>query len=70
MWRGDVREMPEDPKHPGKHINPETGIWPTCEWGYECQRGFVRDARFQVGTEQVIKGTNREKTRKWLRSHG
>lgn len=33
-----VSDMPPDPRHPGKHINPETGIWPACEWGYECQR--------------------------------
>lgn len=31
-------------------------------WGHECARGFVRDARF--GSGQVIKGTNRAKSRK------
>jgi hypothetical protein len=55
--------MPFDPKHPGKHINPETGCWPTCEWGYSCMRGFVSDSRF--GDGEVIKRTNRLTTRKW-----
>lgn len=58
-----VADMPPDLRHPGKHINPETGIWPTCEWGYECQRGFVSSARF--GSGQVIERTNRETTRRW-----
>jgi hypothetical protein len=53
----------DDPKHPGKHINPETGIWPTSEWGAECQRGFSRNARF--GGNRVIAGTNRAVSRKW-----
>jgi hypothetical protein len=45
-----------------KPIDPETGIKPIANWGIECGRGFVRDARFGPG--QVIKGTNRSKTRK------
>jgi hypothetical protein len=43
-------------------IDPETHIKPIREWGPECSRGFVRDARFGPG--QVIKGTNRAKSRK------
>ncbi len=43
-------------------IDPQTQIKPISEWGKECARGFVRDARFGPG--QVIKGTNRNKTRK------
>lgn len=61
-----VADMPADPRRLGKHIKPETGIWPTCEWGYECQRGFVSDSRFGGGT--VIKRTNRQTTRRWLNS--
>lgn len=55
----------DDPAHPGKHIDPETGIWPIAEWGNECGRGFVSDARFSGGKDRVIKRTNRVKTRKW-----
>jgi len=52
-------------KDPQQHtIDPKTGIWPISEWGYECARGFVRDARFSA-TDQVIPGTNRDTTRKW-----
>jgi hypothetical protein len=43
-------------------IDPETGIKPISEWGKACMQGFVRDARFGPGP--VIKGTNRDKTRK------
>lgn len=46
-------------------IDPETGIWPIAEWGSECGRGFVSDARF--GQAKVIKRTSRAKTRKWYR---
>lgn len=60
-----VSEMPVDPKNPNKHVNPETGIWPICEWGFECQRGFVRAERFSRGADHVIAGTNRATTRKW-----
>jgi len=42
-------------------IDPETGIRPIAQWGPECSRGFVRDARFGPG--RVIKGTNRNKSR-------
>jgi len=55
--------MKSDPKRPEKHLDPKTGIWPMSEWGVECQRGFVSDSRF--GSDQVIKRTNRESTRKW-----
>jgi hypothetical protein len=45
-------------------IDPETGIWPTAEWGSCCGRGFVSSARF--GPNQlVIPRTNRAITRKW-----
>jgi len=54
-----------DPDHPNHHIDPATGIWPISEWGSECGRGFVSDARFQKGNEKVIKRTNRAKTRAW-----
>ena len=46
-------------KHNDK--DPQTGIRPISEWGPECSRGFVRDARFGPG--QVIKGTSRNKSR-------
>ncbi len=59
-----IADMPEDPRHPGKHIDPETGIWPIAEWGGECYRGFVRHERFAGGAERVIEGTNRSKQRK------
>ncbi len=61
-----VSDMPADPRHPGKHINPSTGIWPTCEWGFECMRGFVSSARF--GSGRVIERTNRATTRCWRNS--
>ncbi len=61
-------EMPADPNNPGKHINPETGIWPVSDWGNECMRGFVSSSRFGGGT--VIARTNRETTRKWRREGG
>lgn len=55
----------DDPDHPGKHIDSDTGIWPIAEWGNECGRGFVSDARFSGGKDRVIKRANRGKTRKW-----
>lgn len=58
--------MTRDPKRPGKHVDPETGIWPISEWGWSCARGFVSDSRFSP-TDQVIPRTNRETTRKWRR---
>jgi hypothetical protein len=60
-----VQGMPPDPKHPGKHINPATGIWPTSEWGPACRRGFVSNERF--GSGPVVPRTNRGNTRKWLK---
>ena len=39
---------------------------PISRWGSECGRGWVRDERF--GSGQVIKGTNRNKTRKVYRA--
>lgn len=58
-------DFSEDPKRPGKHIDPATGIWPISEWGWECARGFISNARF--GSAPVIERTNRETTRKWRR---
>ena len=55
----------DDPKHPGKHIDTETGIWPISEWQYEVARGFVSDSRFSRGADPVIPRTNRAATRKW-----
>ncbi len=46
--------------------NPEPGISPIGEWGNDCARGWVRDERFGPG--QVIKGTNRNSTRKIYRA--
>lgn len=57
--------MRPDPRNPGKHIDPSTGIWPMSEWGYECQRGFVRHEMFSRGADRVIAGTNRASQRKW-----
>lgn len=62
----NVDQMPPDPRHPGKHIDPATGIWPIAEWQGSCYRGFVSDSRFGGG--QVIKRTNRETSRRWRRS--
>jgi hypothetical protein len=41
-----------------KHI---TSVKPISEWGPACATGFVRDSRF--GSGQVIKGTNRVRSR-------
>jgi hypothetical protein len=38
-----VASLPPDPRHPGKHIDPATGIWPIAEWGPTCRRGFLSD---------------------------
>ena len=38
-----LRDLPPDPKHPGKHLDPATGIWPIAEWGWECQRGLPEE---------------------------
>ena len=42
-----------------------SAVKPIAEWGPECARGFVRDARFGPGL--VIKGTSRAKSRKNIR---
>ena len=55
--------MQPDLKHPGKHIDPETGIWPISEWGGSCYIGFISNARF--GSGLVIPRTNRDTTRHW-----
>jgi hypothetical protein len=60
-----LEDMPRDPRRPDKHLDPETGIWPICEWGAACTRGFVREERFSRGADLVIKGTDRTKSRKW-----
>lgn len=57
-----------DPRHPGKRIDPKTGIWPMSEWGPSTRRGFISNSRF--GSGQVIERTNRETTRKWRRLAG
>jgi hypothetical protein len=57
--------MKDDPNHPGKHIDPQTGIWPICEWGPECRRGFVSSERFARRGDKVIKRTNRNLSRQW-----
>lgn len=51
-----------------KTVDPETKIWPIKEWGSECGRGFVGNARFAGAGDRVIPNTNRETTRKWLAS--
>jgi hypothetical protein len=58
--------MPADPRHPGKHIDPATDIWPIAEWDRACASGFISNARF--GRGQVIKRTSRSVTRRWRRS--
>ena len=62
------KQLLDDPRHPGKHIDPATGCWPISEWGRECGRGFVSDERFQRSDEKIIKRTNRAKTKEWYRS--
>ena len=60
--------LPEDPNHPGRHIDPNTGIWPAAEWGSACQRGFVSCERFARPGDQVIERTNRNTSRKWRKA--
>lgn len=61
-----LASMPPHPWVAGKHLDPLTGILPACEWGASCQRGFVRNERFDGGRgAQVIPGTNRATSRKW-----
>ncbi|HEY1495409.1 MAG TPA: hypothetical protein VGF49_12745 [Candidatus Solibacter sp.] len=54
-----------DPERPDKHIDPATGIWPIAEWGSECSRGFVSDARFARPGDRIIPRTSRTVTRRW-----
>ena len=58
FWKG--RAMTDTKTPP-----PLTKVKPISDWGPECARGFVRDARFGPG--QVIPGTSRAKTRKNIR---
>ena len=44
------------------------GVKPISEWGAECARGFVSNARF--GSGRVIERTNRNATRKWRNEAG
>lgn len=37
--------LKDDSRHPGKHIDPETGVWPIGEWSGECGRGLPGNAR-------------------------
>jgi hypothetical protein len=40
-WIGPESESSADiAARSGKHIDPETGIWPIAEWGPECERGI------------------------------
>jgi hypothetical protein len=55
----------DDPKHPGKHIDTETGIRPMSEWGSACQRGFVNSERFATRNDQVMPKSNRAALKKW-----
>lgn len=58
-------DFPPHPTKPGKHIDPATGIFPICEWGAECRRGFVSNSRFaSSATEKVIPRTNRSAQKK------
>ncbi len=57
--------LTDDPNHPGKHIDPDTGIWPIREWGTECGRGFVSNQRFARLGDRVIKRTSRKPMRQW-----
>lgn len=59
-----MKTIAEDPKHPGKHLDPATGIWPLAEWGNSCYQGFIANSRF--GSGQVIK-RNPQTFRRWLR---
>jgi hypothetical protein len=49
-----LEDLPRDPAHPTKHIDPATGIWPISEWGGECQRGFVHSERFATRNDRVF----------------
>lgn len=56
--------LPPHPEHPGRHLDPETGIFPIHEWAGECRRGFVSNERFARPGDRVIKRTNRSQQRK------
>lgn len=52
----------------GKPTRVPDADWITDAGGY-CRRGFARSERFQTGTEQVIPGTNRAKSRALRRAN-
>jgi hypothetical protein len=63
-----IRDFPvliDDPQHPGKHIDTETGCWPISEWGNACYRGFVSSERFATQNDAVMPKSNRAALRKW-----
>jgi hypothetical protein len=53
-----------DPRNPRHTIDPETGIWPISEWGFEALRGFISNERFARPGDKVIPRTNRAAQRK------
>ena len=57
--------MSDESKPKPKTIDPKTGVWPISEWGTECGRGFVSNARFAQAGDRVIPRTNRELTKKF-----
>ena len=59
--------LPISPVNPRYHLAPH-GAAPLHEWGSECGRGFVSDARFSRGSDQVIARTNRTATKKIYRA--
>lgn len=61
------RKLPPHPTIAGKHVRPD-GVFPIHEWGNECMRGWVSDARF--GSGPVLKRTSRQTTRKVYRARG
>jgi hypothetical protein len=64
MQDDEARPPPPPPSdHPRHTIDPETGIWPISEWGFECARGFVCDERFARPGDRVIKRTGRKHRR-------
>lgn len=63
----DPKQTPDEARGTGdEHPSAPTGALPISQWGGACARGFVRDSRF--GDGQVIKGTNRNTSRKWRNS--
>jgi hypothetical protein len=60
--------MEDEKPRPPKPIDPKTGILPIADWGPECGRGFVSNARFSRGNEKVIARTNRQITKKFRKS--